>query len=324
MSDSKNANAQGALLSLCAFACFSSHDVVVKFLGADFSPFQLVFFSVLFGFPVVTIMLMRDRTDGNLRPRYPFWTISRTIAQVITAVCVFYAFSALPMAQTYAILFASPLLITLLAIPILGEQVGVQRGLAVLVGLVGVLVVLQPGSTELKLGHAAALIGAISGAFASVVVRKVGREERNAVLMLYPMVANFVVMGAILPFVYKPIETIHLGGFFLMAVMAFGATLLQISAYRTATAIIVAPMQYSQIIWATIFGLLFFSESINWPTIIGASIIIASGIFIVLREDKKDGSEAPVLGTRGRYAQGTMPRISTMARLLRRTSDTPK
>ncbi|MBE3639178.1 DMT family transporter [Mangrovicoccus algicola] len=319
MSFAKSPTVQGALSSLAAFAIFSTHDVVVKFLGADFSSFQIVFFSVLFGFPVVTVMLMRDRTDGNLRPRYPLWTGLRTVAQVTTSVCVFYAFSALPMAQTYAILFATPLLITLLAIPMLGEKVGWQRGAAVLAGLAGVMVVLQPGSTQLTLGHAAALVGAFSGSFAAVIMRKVGRDERNAVLMLYPMVANFLVMGAVLPFVYQPVHVQHLGGFFMMAVLGFSATLLQILAYRTASAVTVAPMQYSQIIWAALYGYLFFSENVDWNTVLGAAIIIASGVFIVLREDSKPGSGAPVLSTRGRYVQGTLPRLGSMARLVKRS-----
>lgn len=317
MSETPKSNARGAMFALSAFAIFSTHDLVVKLLGGQFAPFQIVFFSTLFGFPVVSVMLMRDRTDGNLRPRYPVWTAARTIAQVVSTVSVFYAFSALPMAQAYAILFASPLLITLLAIPILGEQVGLQRGLAILVGLAGVMVVLQPGSTELELGHAAALVGAFGGALASVVVRKVGREERNAVLMLYPMVANFVVMGALLPFVYVPVEIEHLGGLFMMSFLAICATLLQIRAYRNADAGIVAPMQYSQIIWATIFGALMFGERPGWNTILGAAIVIASGLFIVVRESRKRGSSAPVLSTRARFAQGTLPRLGSFLRVFR-------
>ncbi|MGB0662085.1 MAG: DMT family transporter [Mangrovicoccus sp.] len=317
-----SSNAQGALFSLLAFATFSTHDTVVKFLGGAFSPFQVVFFSVLFGFPIVSIMLLRDRTDGNLLPRFPFWTFLRTAAQVVTTISVFYAFATLPLAQTYAILFASPLVITLMAIPILGETVGWRRGCAVVIGLLGVLIVVQPGSTQLNFGHAMALLGAVCGALASVIVRKVGREERNAVLMLYPMVANFLVMGAILPFVYEPMEAVHLGGVFLMAALAFAATLLQIAAYRAADAIIVAPMQYSQIIWAVLFGWIFFEESLTWSTVLGASVIIGSGVYIVLREEKSDTSETPVLDTKSRYAAGVMPRTGSFVRLLRRNRKT--
>ncbi len=305
------------MFSLAAFAVYSTHDLVVKLLGTEFAPFQIVFFSVLFGFPVVSVMLMRDPTDGNLIPRYPLWTAVRTTAQVISTVCVFYAFSALPLAQTYAILFAQPLLITLLAIPILREPVGLHRGLAVLVGLGGVMVVLQPGSTELELGHAAALIGAFGGATASIVVRKVGREERNAVLMLYPMVANFLVMGAALAFIYEPVEIQHIGGFALMSFLSICALLLQFAAYRNAAAGVVAPMQYSQIIWATLFGALIFGERPGLNTAIGAGIVIGSGVYIVMRETRKYGTTAPVLSTRARFAQGTLPRFGSFARIWR-------
>ena len=110
------ANLRGALYSLLAYGIYSAHDVVVKLLGATYSPFQIVFFTMLFGFPVVTVMLMHDRTDGNLRPRHPWWLALRTVAMVISTPAAFYAFSVLPLAQTYTILFAAPLLITLLAI----------------------------------------------------------------------------------------------------------------------------------------------------------------------------------------------------------------
>ncbi|ALG89051.1 MAG: EamA/RhaT family transporter [Confluentimicrobium sp.] len=312
-------NTRGALVSLLAFAVFSSHDVIVKLLGAQYSAFQIVFFSVLFGFPIVTIMLIRDRTDGNLQPRRPWWTALRTASAVIGSLSVFYAFSTLPLAETYAILFAAPLMITLLAIPILGETVGWRRGGAIVVGLIGVMVVLQPGSTPLTAGHLAALSAAMFSALGSVIVRKIGNEERSVVLLLYPMVANFLVMACILPFVYVPVELVDLGGFGVMALLVFLATLLQITAYRAGSAVVVAPMQYSQIIWAVIFGALFFSEYPDMNTAIGAAIVICSGIYIVFREDTGATSEnSPVLNTRSRFASGPLPRVRALQKLWRK------
>jgi len=306
-------NVKGALLALLAFGIFATHDVVVKYLGALYSPVQIVFFSVLLGFPLVTLMLMRDRTDGNLRPRHPWWTALRTAAAVITGLSAFYAFSELPLAQTYAILFASPLLITVLAIPILGEKVRLRRGLAVVVGLVGVMIVLRPGQTELGLGHLAALAAAICGALSSIIVRKIGSEERSVVLLLYPMMANFVVMACLLPFVYEPMPMLDLAALGFIAAFAFVATLLVILAYRAGEAVIIAPMQYSQIIWATVFGYVFFGESLDLYTVVGASVIIASGIYILLREGRSDVSEnQPVLQTRSRAETGTIPRVSLL------------
>ncbi len=184
-----SANAKGALLALLAFGIFATHDVFVKTLGAIYSPIQIVFFSVLFSFPLATVMLMRDAKPSTLLPRHPWWMALRTIASVAIAVSAFYAFTVLPLAQTYAILFASPLLITILAIPVLGETVRLRRWLAVIVGLTGVMVVLQPGAAELTLGHAAALTAAVGGSIASIIVRRIGADERPVVMLLYPTVA---------------------------------------------------------------------------------------------------------------------------------------
>ena len=308
-----SSNAKGAILALIAFGLFSTHDVFIKTLGAIYSPIQIVFFSVLLSFPLATIMLMRDAKPGTLLPVHPWWMAVRTVGAVITGVSAFYAFTALPLTQTYAILFATPLLLTLLSIPVLGETVRLPRWIAVIVGLAGVMVVLRPGTTELPLGHLAAIVAAFAGAFASIVVRKIGAEERTAVMLLYPMVANFVVMGAALAFVYKPMPAEHLGMLAVIAVMAWIAARFIIAAYQTGEAAIVAPMQYSQILWATGYGLLFFDETPDLYTAVGAGIIIASGLFIVFRESRGGTSEnTPVLRTRSRVGTPSIMRIGDL------------
>ncbi len=309
-------NTRGALLALLAFGIFATHDVVVKTLGASYSAFQIVFFSVLMGFPFITMMLISDRTEGNLRPRHPWWTLARTGAAVVTGVSAFYAFSNLPLAQVYAILFATPLLITVLAIPMLGERVRLRRWAAVIVGLVGVLIVLRPGQDAFELGHLAALTAACGSALTSIIVRKIGSEERSVVLILYPMLANCLIMAAILPFVYQPMPMIHFAGFAVIAVCAFVAMLLTIFAYRLAEAGTVAPMQYSQIIWAAGYGYFFFDETPDLYTWLGAAVIIGSGLYILFRESRTPASEhRPVLQTQGRPETGTSPRISLVRRL---------
>ena len=313
MKDHRGSNVRGASLALLAFAVFATHDVVVKWLGAAISPVQIVFFATLFGFPIVTLMLIRDPTSGHLRPVHPWWTALRTLATTITGAAAFHAFAVLPLAQTYAILFAAPLLITVLAIPVLGERVGYRRGFAVVVGLAGVLVVLRPGQAELSLGHLAGLTAAVGGATASVIVRKIGQAERAVVLLLYPMLANILAMGLVLPWVYRPMEAAQLGGLALVAFLGLLATLLLIVAYRAGEAVVVAPMQYSQIIWAAIFGLLLFGERPDATTAVGAAIIIASGLYIVFREGRSDASDnRPVLSSRGRTGFGPPPRASEL------------
>ena len=91
------ANLQGAAIALLAFALFSGHDALVKYLGGSYAPFQIVFFSVLLSFPLATLMLVQDRTDANLRPRRPGWTALRSAAAALTGVSAFSAFSTRPM-----------------------------------------------------------------------------------------------------------------------------------------------------------------------------------------------------------------------------------
>lgn len=316
LQQARSTTLQGVLVGLLAFALYASHDAAIKSLGGTYSPFQIVFFVVLLSFPMVTLMLVSDTKAENLRPRDPFWAAVRTAAVVIGGFCAFYAFAVLPLAETYAILFASPLIITVLSVPLLGEVVRVHRWLAVLVGLIGVLVVLRPGSAELGLGHLAALVSAFGSALAAVVMRKIGARERREVLLLYPLLANFGLMLCILPFVYVPMPLADLGLVLLIALLAVTAMSLMIRAYTLADAAMVAPMQYSQIIWATLFGWLFFGETSDVLTFVGAGIIIASGGYIVLREAGGGTSEhRPVLNNLSRRPEmGGMPRLSLIAR----------
>ena len=107
-------------------------------------------------------------------------------------------------------------------------------------------------------------------------MRKIGQDERPVVLILYPLMANFVLMGAAMPFVYEPMPAQDLGLLAVIAVLAIVATNFLILAYRSAPAATVAPMQYSQIIWASAYGALFFGEALEPATLLGTSIIVAS------------------------------------------------
>lgn len=315
-------NLRGAVIALAGFALWAGHDALIKSLGTAYSPFQIVFFSVLLGFPLATVMLLRDREPGTLLPVHPGWMAARTVATVITATGAFYAFSALPLTTVYAILFASPLLITVLSIPVLGEVVRLRRWLAVIVGLSGVLIVLRPGTEALSLGHVAAMVSAIGAATVSVIVRRIGRQERPVVLLLYPMMGNFIVMGALLPLVYQPMPLGDLAKVAGIAVLGFAAMLCMVAAYRAGEAVIVAPMQYSQILWATAYGVLFFAEVPDLWTALGAGVVIASGVYIVLREARGDVSNTtPVIRTRSRIETGTHPRVGPLLRLWARRAD---
>jgi len=158
---------------------------------------------------------------------------------------------------------------------------------------------------------------ALGGSVASIIVRKIGPEERPVVLLLYPMLANFILMAAALPFVYEPMPIEHMGFVGIMSVLGWIGGVVIIKAYNAGEAVIVAPMQYSQILWATAYGMVFFNETPDGRTVLGAGIIIASGLYIVLRESRKSESNRPVLQSKNRPDTGTSPRRNLIDRVTR-------
>lgn len=285
MTLSRSARAYG--FALLTYVLFSSHDAIVKVLVADISVFQIIFYESLFGLIPLIIMMLMDKNTGNFRPRHPWLMAIRTGLNLIALSSVFYAFGQLPLAEAYALIFATPLLITALSVPILGEKVGVFRWVAVVVGLVGVLVVLRPGVQALSLGHLAALTSAIASALSVIILRKVGNVERSAVMIIIPTLAGIVVMAFILPWVYVPVSLPTLGALAIAGALIVSAQLTMIGAYRAASsAAAIAPVQYTQILWATLFGVLFFDEIPDGWLAVGAAIIIGSGLFVAWRESR--------------------------------------
>ena len=310
-------NIKGALLALLSMGLYSTHDVIIKLLGETYPALQVLFFSALLSFPPIALLLLRDPTPATLRPRNPFWVGLRSACIVISGVCGFYAFSTLPLAQVYSILFAAPMIVTILSVPLLGEKVGIHRALAVVVGLCGVLVVLRPGATQIGLGHLAALVGATAGAVSAIAVRKLGRSERTVILILWPMIGNFIVTGASLGFAYRPMELGDLALTGVIAILGLVAGVLLILAYQAGEATNVAPMQYSQILWAVGYGWFLFDEHPDGATVLGAGLIVASGLYILMRERLGSSRTRPVTGARLSAEAVTSPRWSLLQRLLR-------
>jgi drug/metabolite transporter (DMT)-like permease len=277
---------QGVLTALLAYGVFATHDVLIKEVGRSHSVIQILFFASLFAFLPVTLLLAADKALDNLRPKNLGLVVLRTAAMVVSMTLGFYAFTTLALAETYALLFSAPLLITALSVPMLGERVGVPRWIAVLVGLVGVLVVLRPGVSALGTGHIAALVAAFGSALAAIIARKIAGQERGAVLVLYPLLANVALMGLALPWVYRPMQFESLALTAAIGVIAPVAQLLMVAAYRAAPAALIAPFQYSQMLWAVPYGFFFFGETPDAWVALGGAIVIGSGIFILWRESR--------------------------------------
>lgn len=309
----------GSLLALLAFAIFAAHDAIIKSLGGVLPVTEILFYSTLFGFPMVTIGIMADGTEGHFRPQKPGLLALRTVLMIGGASSAFYAFQTMPLADVYGIIFLTPLLVTVLAVPFLGERIGVQRIAAILFGFAGVIVMIRPGQQELTLGHLAAFAAAFFAASGAIVTRKIGPSERKAVMILVPFIATIIVMGILMKPHYVATIYNQMAKLAAIGAMAVVAQYFMINAYNSSPAALVAPMQYSQLIWAIIYGALFFNERVSTAGLVGAGMIIASGLFILYRELRgKTSIISPVL-----KVGYTRPSI---VRFLRNDSDsaTPK
>lgn len=280
-----SANVRGVLLGLAGFGLFSVADGTIKFLGGTYHPVQIVAFASLFTLPLIGLLWLKDR--GRLRPVHPGLMAIRTVALIANALLVTYAFTAMPLAQAYAIFFTMPLVLTLLAWPILGDRVDAMGGVAVVLGLVGVIVALNPGRIDFGIGHLAAVVGMLMAAVHYLIIRKTGGVESSVALLLYPVAGQCVAAFLLLPSRYQPMPLHDLATVASISVFGMAGTMLMFAAYRAAPPVVVAPTQYSQIAWAAVFGALFFAEPMTASTALGMVIIAAAGILVVWRQERQ-------------------------------------
>ncbi len=271
---------RGALLGLAAMAAFGVNDLLIKGLGA-YNPFQIMFFSGVALMPLLVGKMALDRGTGHYRPVMPGWMALRCAINLVNTVLVVYAFGNMSLAQAYAIFFTMPLLVTLLAAYFLREPISLGRGLAVAAGFVGVLIALQPGRDPMTWAHLAALIGVICAAVNFFLLRKTAPYERQAVQIIYPSLTQLTAAAIALPFVYQPMPMLDMGLALVMAVCGFAGSLMIIAAYRAAPAIVVSPMQYSQIIWAALAATFIFEEVAPPSTWAGLLVIVGAGLYIL-------------------------------------------
>ena len=283
---------RGALFSLASFASYACTDVMVKFLGKEMNSLQVMFLAAAFTLPFVLAQIAITNRGGSLKPVLPLWAWARIVITLINSALVTYTFTHLPIAQCYAILFTMPLMITLLAWPLLGEPIDPVRGVIILVGFAGVLIAVQPGSTTFHLAHLTAICGATLGALNSLILRKIGGRERSGVILVYPVMAQVAGAALIMPFVWTPLlPHDYVAGTILGFLGTFGGLFI-IAAYRRAPAIVVAPMQYSQILWASTLSFFLFGEKPGLVTVLGIAVIIAAGLALLATAHRSRSQES--------------------------------
>ena len=203
---------------------------------------------------------------------------------MIGGFCAFTAYSLMPLADAYAFIFATPLLITVLSVPLLGETVRWRRWSAVLVGFAGVLIMLQPGNGSFDLAAGAALAAATASALSIILVRKLSATETTASIAFYTNAAVAVVMACLLPIGFVPPSLADLALMALAGLTGGAALMLLIAGYRRAQAAVVAPFQYSQMLWGVLLGWLLWDDLPSTAIALGATIVVASGLYILYRE----------------------------------------
>lgn len=284
---------RGALLALASFCAYACSDVSIKALGHGMTSFQVMFFTACCTLPFILLQIFSRDRRANLRPNLPGLTALRVVNGLFGAAFVTYSFTHLPMAQCYAIFFTMPLMITVLAWPLLGEPIDPLRGVIIVAGFGGVLVALQPGSTTFQLAHLTAICGATTGALNSLILRKIGHREKSGVILLYPVLGQMLGAGLLMPFVWQPLTG---GDWYIglqQGVLATAGGLFIIAAYRTAPAIVVAPMQYSQIFWASLLAFAFWGERPSQATAMGIGIIIMAGIALLFAAGRRQTDLSP-------------------------------
>jgi drug/metabolite transporter (DMT)-like permease len=278
-------SAAGIVAALVSFAMFTAMDTGVKLLGEHYHVLQVAFFNSLFALMAVVAIGLARGGWSRLRPRVWRLHLLRWSISYTAALAIFWSYPRLPLADVYAILFASPLIVTALSVPLLRERVGWRRWTAVIVGFLGVLVILCPGGGMIAWPALVALFGAIGHAFNMLIIRKIG--TRDEPVEAIGVVGNGLTLLAgplLLPFVWV---TPSPGDLLLAAAagtIAGAAFLLLAAAFRAAPAALVAPFQYSQMIYGIAVGWLLFADRPSPRMLIGAAIVIASGLYVLSRE----------------------------------------
>ncbi|MFD0326588.1 DMT family transporter [Lysobacter gummosus] len=279
---------------LIAVLMFSMMDALLKLLSEHYPPFQVATLRGLSSLPfVLTWALASVGLRALLRVRWPLHLLRGVLGVGMMAAFV-YGVNRLPLSTTYSVFFIAPLLITALSGPILGERVGPRRWIAIGVGLLGVLVLLRP-SGEGMLSTAALAVAAASLAYAvtAITVRVLSRTDSTQSMMVWLMVMISLGAGALAWSGWVPVRG---EDWWLILGLGVAGSLGQYAiteAFRLGEASLIAPLEYTALIWGVILDLSLWGvlpDSITW---VGAAIIVASGLYLLRRERVHAEAEHP-------------------------------
>ena len=285
-----------ALMALAMFL-FSAVDTMGKFLTDSLHPVQIVWSRQLGLFLGVMILIVW-RGRQVLHSKNPKLQISRGVLAAISATLFIVGVTYVPLADAVAITFVAPFIVTIMGALILREPVGIRRWTAVILGFVGVLIVIRPGMGVIHPAAFLLIIAASAFAIRQILSRVLAGNDQTQTTVAYTAITSTFLLTLPLPFIWQAPSSQEILIMTVMAVLAaFGETLV-IMALDAAQAVVVAPVQYSLLIWGTMYGFLVFGQLPDGWTWFGALIIVATGIYTLNRErlaaKAKDGpSQGP-------------------------------
>jgi drug/metabolite transporter (DMT)-like permease len=260
--------------------------VLVKWLSASYSVTQIAFCRSLFALlPVLPLFLAQSRTV-SLRPRDPWGHVLRGAVGVSGMILVYYGVGRLPLADSTAIAFTVPLWVTALARPMLGERVDARAWAAVVVGFAGVLVIVPPTGGAPLLPALLLVCGNGLIGLSVVLVRRLSRTEATPNIVFYYTLALIVGTGALAPIDWRTPLLADVPLLVAVGIVGGTAHLVLTHAYRLAPAAVVAPFDYTGLLWGVLFGVLIWNE---WPgpnLFAGATLVVGSGLYILWRETR--------------------------------------
>lgn len=278
--------ASAIVLVLVACLAFSFLDACAKYLVTQgMSPQFVAWLRFIVHAAAVVVMFRGWSNREMFRVSSPLGQVMRAVFLFGSTLFNFMALRSLQLAETISIAFVAPMVITALAVPLLGERVGWRRWLAVLVGFMGVLVITRPGLGVFGIGHAWALASMSCYCFYVIMTRKMGATESTESMVFYSALGPALLLLPVVP-VYGMLPQDAWQLAMMLALGLFGGFghWLIIRAYKQATTSALAPYPYSQMVWMVALGWLVFGDLPDLWTLVGAGIIVASGLYILHRE----------------------------------------
>jgi drug/metabolite transporter (DMT)-like permease len=274
----------GIYFMLTAVLLFSCMDAMIKWVSAVHPVGQIIFFRNVFAFIPVFIFMRQAGGLSLLRTKRPGHHVLRGLFGIASMVCIFSAFALLPLAEAVALSLSWPIFLTALSVPLLGEKVGIRRWSAVIAGFVGILIMTRPGASAFQPAALLAVGGALFYALAMISIRRLGLTEPAATTVFY-----FTAFAAVLATLSLPLQWVTPDPLNLVLLIGIGllggfAQLAMTQAFRLAPVALIAPFDYGALVFAVLFGYLIWRDVPDPYIIVGAVIVVASGLYILHRE----------------------------------------